>query len=190
MNGSAVGVGLTMVLPADIRIVSETAKIALPFTKRGISLEAMSSYFLPRLVGHANALQIAMTGDTYSPNAPCMAPLFAAILPQSEVLPHSLNLAKRLAKQNSVLSMAINKSLLWRTPATPEETHLLDSACIAGLSRASDVAEGVQSFLEKRPANFKGTVQELEQLGFYPWWKEHDVRGRGPTRIVRPSAKL
>lgn len=190
MNGSAVGVGLTMVLPADIRIVSESAKIALPFTKRGITLEAMSAYFLPRLIGHSNALQIAMTGDTFSPKADCIRGLFAAILPQPEVFPYALQLAKRLAAQNSVLSMALNKALLWRTPTSPESTHLIDSACIAGLSSASDATEGVRSFLEKRPAQFQGRIEELEELGFYPWWTQTDVQGRGSTKIIRRNAKL
>lgn len=83
-----------------------------------------------------------MTGDTMPPTAKCLAPLWSKVLPANEVLSDAMQLAKRLAVQNSVLSMALNKALLWRTPSTPEKTHLLDSACVAASAQASDASEG------------------------------------------------
>lgn len=172
-----------MILPADIRIVAESAKLALPFAKRGINLEAMSGYILPRLVGHAHALEICMTGDIYLPSAPCFASMFKSILPADQVFPTALTLAKRLSKENSPVSMALNKALVWRTPDSPEATHLLDSMCISATSASRDAKEGVESFLQKRPAQFPGKMDELERFGFYPWWNQVDVTGkkvRGP----------
>ena len=218
---------ITMILPADIRIASETAKLALPFVKRGITLEGMSGYILPRLVGHASgshsashllslssltcflfpspphiplpfypppqppdALELAMTGDTYLPTAKPFSPMFSSIVPQEQVLPTAISLGRRLCKQNSSVSMALNKALIWRTPTSPEATHLLDSKCIAYTSQSNDAREGVESFLQKRTPNFTGNLTSLDQSGFYPWWDQVDVTGmkvRGPKP---PSSKL
>ncbi|UZJ56349.1 hypothetical protein CBS101457_005669 [Exobasidium rhododendri] len=179
VNGNAVGIGITMVLPADIRIVSESAKLAMPFVKRGITLEAMSGYILPRLVGHSNALEISMTGDVYLPSSKCFSPMFREIVPSEEVFPLALKLAKRLAKENSSVSMALNKALVWRAPSEggPEATHLIDSMCIRATSAGKDAKEGVESFLQKRAANFTGTLKELDWFGFYPWWNQVDISG-------------
>jgi enoyl-CoA hydratase/carnithine racemase len=124
-----------------------------------------------------------MTGDTYLPTAKCWSPMFREILPADQVLPTSLKLAHRLAKENSPVSMALNKMLVWRTPDSPEATHLLDSKCIRATSASKDAKEGVESFLQKRPAKFPGKLGELDWMGFYPWWTQIDIAGkkiRGP----------
>jgi len=130
-----------MTLPCDIRIISSNAKIAFPFGKRGITTEAASSFFLPRLVGTSKALELLMTADTYKPDYPAVLPLWREIVPAEQVLPKALELAERLTKENSIVSMAITKSLVYRAPDNPEETHLLDSQAIAATS-AGDAVEG------------------------------------------------
>jgi hypothetical protein len=118
-----------------------------------------------------------MTGDTYAPTAKCFSPMFREILPAPQVLPTALALAKRLAKENSSVSMALNKSLVWRTPESPEATHLLDSMCIRATSESKDAKEGVDSFLQKRPASFTGGLKDLDRFGFFPWWNQVDIAG-------------
>ena len=81
--------------------------------------------------------------------------------------------------------MALTKSMLWRSLASPEETHLIDSQAIAWLSTAGDAREGVESFMQKRPPEFKGTVRDLDRFGAYPWWKEVDVHGKTIQRAPR-----
>jgi 1,4-dihydroxy-2-naphthoyl-CoA synthase len=128
-----------------------------------------------------------MTGDIYPPTAKCYSPMFKEILPADQVLPVSLKLARRLAKENSPVSMALNKALVWRAPDSPEATHLLDSKCIRATSASKDAKEGVESFMQKRPANFPGKLAELDWMGFYPWWTQVDVQGK---KTRGPSAKL
>lgn len=128
-----------------------------------------------------------MTGDTYLPTAKCYSPMFREILPADQVLPNAVKLAKRLAKENSPVSMALNKSLVWRAPDSPEATHLIDSMCIRATSASKDAKEGVESFLQKRPAKFPGKLAELDWFGFYPWWNQVDISGK---KQRGPSAKL
>lgn len=109
--------------------------------------------------------------------------MFSQILPSDQVLSTSLSLAKRLSNQNSSISMALNKSLIWRSPDSPEATHLLDSMCIRATSDSKDAKEGVESFLEKRSSKFSGKLAELDTFGFFPWWNQVDISGkkvRGP----------
>lgn len=162
VNGSAVGIGATMQLPCDIRIISSTAKIAFPFAKRGITTEACSAFYLPRLVGTSKALELVMTADTYKPDYPALLPLWREILPAEQVFPKSLELAKRLIKENSVVSMAIMKSLIYRAPDNPEETHLVDSQAIAATS-AGDAVEG-EFKLKQLPSNERDTSGHIEDL--------------------------
>lgn len=134
-----------------------------------------------------DALEVSLTGDTYLAADSPFAGLFNAILPAEAVLPRAVEVATKLATQNSVVSMALNKMLIWRTPASPEATHLLDSACIAATSKSADAKEGVQSFLEKRKPKFTGAVQDLDHFGFYPWWSQVDTDV--PRRKIRGDSK-
>ncbi|PWN50601.1 ClpP/crotonase [Violaceomyces palustris] len=183
INGNAVGIGLTMTLPCDFRLVSEKAKVAIPFTKRGIAMEATSSYLLPRLVGNTKALDLILSGDTRYPDDISLLPLWTRPpLPSEKVLPTAIEMATKLATENSIVSMALCKAQIWRGLKDPEETHLIESQGIYETSRV-DANEGIKSFFEKRKPRFQGTVQDLERFGFYPWWTQADVSGkisRGP----------
>ncbi len=134
MQGSAVGVGMTMTLPAAIRIAYEKGKYGFVFARRGITMEACSSFFLPRLIGHSRAMYLLTTGATYPPTSPHFGPLFQEILPDaSQVLPRALELATEVAENCSGLAQSLNHALMWRGPGSAEEAHLLDSAVIYGL---------------------------------------------------------
>ncbi|KAA8574901.1 hypothetical protein EYC84_004139 [Monilinia fructicola] len=174
INGSAVGVGITMTLPTSIRIVSSTAKIGFVFARRGIIMEACSSYFLPRLIGLSRAMHLTTTGSIYSSTSPLLSALFSEILPPEQVLPRALDLAKDIAKNTSAVSTAVMRDLMWRGPGTAEETHLLESKILLELFGKGDKKEGIQSFVEKRDPEFKDNMQESAP-SVWPWWKPVDT---------------
>ncbi|RDA86030.1 hypothetical protein CP532_4685 [Ophiocordyceps camponoti-leonardi (nom. inval.)] len=176
INGSAVGVGITMTLPANVRVVSREASVGFVFSRRGIVLEACSSFFLPRLVGTSRALHLASTGAVYPASHRLLADLFSEIVAPDQVLPTALAIADDLAANASILTMRLNKDLLYRTPASPEEAHLVESRLLHPLFRGPDFQEGVASFLQKRKPHFRATMDDAPST--YPWWTPVDVRGK------------
>jgi enoyl-CoA hydratase/carnithine racemase len=169
MNGSAVGVGVTMTLPMNIRIVSDKAKIGFVFARRGIVMEAASSFFLPRLIGLSKAMHLVTTGSVYPSTDPLFRELFSEVLPPEKVLPRALELADEIAKTTSAVSTHLMKDLMWRNPGTAEQTHLLDSKILLELFDGKDKREGIDSFLQKRPADFKGNMMD-NAPNVWPWW--------------------
>ncbi|KAI0267637.1 peroxisomal enoyl-CoA-hydratase [Gloeopeniophorella convolvens] len=177
VNGHAVGVGITgLQLPCDFRFVWAGAKLAVPFVRRGIAAEAASSYLLPRLIGHARATALLLTGGTFSPDSPLLQGLYYASLPKREdVFPAALAFAQELAANTSQTSVAWTKGLLWRGADSIEGQHILDSRGIADLTSHSDATEGVQSFMERRETKFKDVLSK-DLSDFVPWWSAPDVR--------------
>lgn len=178
INGSAVGIGITMTLPASIRIASNKAKIGFVFARRGLIMEAASSFFLPRLVGLSRAMHLTTTGSVYPATDPLLRELFSEVVDPEKVLPRALELADEIAKNTSIVSTQVMKELMWRNPGTPEEAHLLDSKLIFEMFAGPDKLEGVMSFLEKRKAEFKGTMKDNAPSAF-PWWTPIDVKAPG-----------
>jgi enoyl-CoA hydratase/carnithine racemase len=175
IQGAAVGVGITMCLPACIRVAYSKAKIGFVFARRGIIMEACSSYFLPRLIGHSRALHLTTTGSVYTADNPLFGTLFSELLPSPEAtLARALELADEVAKNTSTVSTKMMRDLMYRGPDSAEGAHLLDSRVIHGLFGSKDNNEGVQSFMEKRPANFSGQVPR-DAPGAYPWWSQVDI---------------
>ena len=156
INGPAVGVGITMTLPMDIRVVAEDAKVGFVFTRRGIVPEACSSWFLPRIVGTSKASELVLTGRVFRASEEASSGLFNYVLPADQVLPKALSLAREIADNTSATSVALSKALLSRGLAdpNPETAHLNDSRCIYWAGQQADAREGITSFLEKRPAAF------------------------------------
>jgi enoyl-CoA hydratase/carnithine racemase len=175
MNGSAVGVGVTMTLPMNIRIVSDKAKIGFVFARRGIVMEAASSYFLPRLIGLSKAMHLVTMGSVYPSTDPLFRELFSEILPPEKVLPRALELADEITKNTSAVSTHLMKDLMWRNPGTAEQTHLLDSKILLELFDGKDKKEGIDSFLQKRSAEFKGNMQH-NAPSVWPWWDPVDTK--------------
>jgi enoyl-CoA hydratase/carnithine racemase len=176
INGHAVGVGITMTLPMDMRIVAEDAKVGFVFTRRGLVPEACSTWFLPRIVGISKATELVYTGRVFRASKESHSGLFNYVLPRKNVLPKALNIAEEIAANTSAVSVSLSKALLWQGLAEkdPQSVHLVDSRCFYWMGKQRDAFEGVQSFLEKRPAKFTMRLS-TDMPDFYPWWKEPKV---------------
>ncbi|MBS0473914.1 MAG: crotonase/enoyl-CoA hydratase family protein [Proteobacteria bacterium] len=172
-NGAAVGVGVTMQLPMDIRLASDNARYGFVFARRGIVPEACSSWFLPRIVGIPQALEWCMTGRIFDAQEALRGGLVRSVHPQGELIDAARGLAREIADNTSAVSVAMTRAMLWRLPsgAHPIDAHRVDSRAIYRLSKGIDATEGVQSFLEKRPPVFPGRVS-ADMPNFYPWWGE------------------
>jgi len=156
INGPAVGVGITMMLPADIRFASQEAKFGFVFARRGIVPEACSSWFLPRVVGINRAMEWVATGRVFGPEEALEGGLVSRLLPPDDLLPAARALAAEIAENTSAVSVALSRQLMWKMLGAdhPMEAHRRDSRAIYAMGRSPDGYEGVQSFLEKRPAKF------------------------------------
>ena len=170
INGSAVGVGITMTLPATIRIACSTCKIGFVFSRRGIVMEACSSYFLPRLIGFSRALHLVTTGAVYPATDSLLRNLFSELLPTPEAtMARALALAEEIAARTSGVSTKLMRDMMWRGPDNVGGAHLLESRVLAGLSDSEDNTEGVRSFFEKRVPNLQGRIPKDAPV-VYPWW--------------------
>jgi enoyl-CoA hydratase/carnithine racemase len=176
INGSAVGVGITMTLPMDIRIAAAEAKIGFVFCRRGVVPEACSSWFLPRIVGISKAAELIYSGRVFLAAAEANSGLFNYVLPEQEVLPKAMALAEEIVENSAPVSVTLSKAMLWHGlgEPDPQSAHLIDSRCFFWAGRQKDAYEGVQSFLEKRLPQFSLKVSR-DLPDFYPWWKEPKI---------------
>ncbi|GKT64438.1 enoyl-CoA hydratase isomerase [Colletotrichum tofieldiae] len=177
INGSAVGVGITMTLPASIRVVSKTAKVGFVFGRRGFSMEACSSFYLPRLVGVGAALHLVTTGAVYPADSPLLRNLFSEIVEPEQVLPRALAIAEDVAANVSTVAIKVMRDMVLRSPQSPEEAHLLESKIFFDLFSGKDSKEGMESFMQKRAPQFEGTMGK-DAPSAYPWWGEKDVKAK------------
>lgn len=173
VNGPAVGVGVTMTLPMDVRLASDTARFGFVFTRRGIVPEAASSWFLPRVVGISRAAEWVCTGRVFPAAEALQGGLLRSVHPPDELLPAAYALAREMADGTAPVSVALSRQMLWRMlgASDPMEAHRVDSRAIASRGASEDAKEGVLSFLEKRPAAFPLRVSD-GMPDFYPWWEE------------------
>ena len=173
VNGPAVGIGATMLLPMDVRLCSSAARFGFVFTRRGITPEACSSWFLPRVVGIAQALEWTMTGRVFDAAEAERGRLVSRVLPPDELLPAARALAREIADHAAPVSVALTRQMMWRMlgAAHPMEAHRIDSRAIFTRGASADAHEGVTAFLEKRPARFTDRVTEA-MPPFFPWWQD------------------
>jgi len=176
-NGAAVGVGATMTLPMDIRLASTKARFGFVFARRGITMEACSSWFLPRLVGVQQAAEWVFTGRVFDAEEALRGGLIRSIHEPDELLPAARKLAREIADNTSPMSTVLNRQMLWRMLGAdhPMEAHIVDSRAIAFMGESPDAKEGVQSFLEKRAPKFKLSPSQ-DKPEFYPWWNDRPFR--------------
>ena len=171
INGPAVGVGVTMTLPMDIRLAADDAKIGFVFAKRGLVPEAASSYFLTRAVGISRAMEWVATGRVFLAPEALAAGLVRSIHPKDELVGVARALGREIAENTAPVSVALSRQMLWRMLGAdpPMEAHKIDSRAIDTRGASEDVREGVLSFLEKRPASYPMKVSE-GMPDWYPWW--------------------
>ena len=162
INGPAVGVGITMTLPMDIRLAAQGAKIGFVFTRRGIVPEACSSWFLPRIVGISQAMEWAASGRVFGAEEALRGGLVRSVHPADDLLPAAHALAREIADSTAPVSVALTRRLLWDMLGEdhPMQAHRADSRAMFSRGQSDDVREGVTSFLEKRPARFSDRVSD------------------------------
>jgi enoyl-CoA hydratase/carnithine racemase len=173
INGPAVGIGVTMQLPMDIRLASENAKFGFVFARRGIVPEACSSYFLPRVVGISQALEWTYSGRVFGAEEALKGGLVRSIHKPDDLLPAARELAREIVDNTAPVSVSLTRQMLWRMLGAdhPMEAHKIDSRAIYARGASADAKEGVMSFLEKRAANYPCQVSK-DMPSFFPWWDE------------------
>ncbi|HYD07318.1 MAG TPA: enoyl-CoA hydratase-related protein, partial [Reyranella sp.] len=171
INGAAVGVGITMCLPMDIRMMSTAGKIGFVFNKRGMAMEAGSSWFLPRLVGMQQAQEWVMAAELFGAEEALKGGLVRSIHAPEDLVPAAQALARKFANSgSSAVAAAVNRRLMWSMMGAqdPLDAVTLDVACVGYLAAGADAQEGIKSFFEKRPPAFP-LKPSKDMPPFGPW---------------------
>ncbi|MBI1847169.1 MAG: crotonase/enoyl-CoA hydratase family protein [Candidatus Rokubacteria bacterium] len=171
INGPAVGFGVTLTLPMDVRLASTAARLGFVFARRGVVPEAASTWFLPRLVGISQAAEWVYTGRVFSAEEALAGRLVSRVVAPEALLPTARELAREIADNTSAVSVALARQMMWKLLGAehPMAGHRLDSQGMFWTGRSADAREGVTSFLEKRPPRFTGRPS-TDMPPFYPWW--------------------
>jgi enoyl-CoA hydratase/carnithine racemase len=162
INGPAVGVGATMTLPMDVRLAADDARIGFVFARRGIVPEACSSWFLPRAVGISRAMEWVATGRVFSAQEALAGGLVRSLHPKDELLDAARAIAQEITENAAPVSVALARRMMWLMLGAehPMLAHRADSRGMFLRGQSADAAEGVTSFLEKRPARFPDRITD------------------------------
>ena len=175
INGAAVGVGVTMTLPMDIRIASTAARFGFVFARRGIVPEAASSWFLPRVVGISQALEWSYSGRVFDADEALAGGLVRSLHAPDDLIPAARAIAADIAEHSAPVSVSLTRQMMWRMLGAPHPmyAHRADSRAILERGRSADAREGVESFLDKRAAAFPDRVSDgLPDV--FPGWEDPD----------------
>ncbi len=177
INGPAVGIGVTMTLPMDIRIASSAARFGFVFARRGIVPEACSSWFLPKVVGISRAAEWLYTGRVFGADEALAGGLVSRVVAPDQLMASAMALAREIADNTSAVSVALSRQMLWRMAGAdhPMEAHKVDSRGIFAMGASPDVVEGIAAFKEKRAPRF-GMKVSTDMPPFYPWWEERPFK--------------
>ncbi|HEX6860800.1 MAG TPA: crotonase/enoyl-CoA hydratase family protein [Caulobacteraceae bacterium] len=177
VNGAAVGIGVTMQLPMDIRLASTSARFGFVFARRGITPEAASSWFLPRVVGMQTALEWCYTGRVFPAQEALDRGLIRSLHAPEDLMPAARALAREIADNVAPVSVALTRQMLWRGAGFdhPMEAHKADSRAIMARGASADAREGVTSFLEKRAPSYPNKVS-ADLPDIWPEWKTREFR--------------
>jgi enoyl-CoA hydratase/carnithine racemase len=195
INGPAVGIGITMTLPMDVRLAVPGCKLAFPFVRRGIVPDACASWFLPRIVGLGTALDWACSGRTFLAEEALEAGLISKIHPADTIVAEARRLARDIVENAAAVAVATTRQMFLRMAgaAHPLEAFDIESPAIFELGRSPDAREGVRAFLDKRRPNFTLKVS-TDMPSPVPWWPDEeainrDVGGSADPFDVRRSGK-
>jgi enoyl-CoA hydratase/carnithine racemase len=170
VNGAAVGFGASMLLPMDFRVIADTARIGFVFNSRGIVPDGASSWFLPRLVGPATALDWVMTGRLVGADEALSSGFAKSVHTQDELLPAAYEIAEQVIRGSAPVSAAIARRLLWHSmgDTSPMAAHRIESQAIAWSGSQEDAKEGVVAFQERRAPEWHLRVpRDLPE--WFPW---------------------
>lgn len=169
INGAAVGIGATMTLAMDARLMSTKARFGLVFGKLGIVPEAASTWFLPQIVGVPTALDLVYRAEILDADAARGAGLTRGVFEPDSLVAEARALADAWTRGRSPVSVALMRQMLYRNAAAPHpvEAHRIDSLAMFYTS-IGDGAEGVRAFLEKRDPRFSAKASQMPP--FYPEW--------------------
>jgi enoyl-CoA hydratase/carnithine racemase len=171
VNGAAVGIGSTMLLPMDFRFASEKARFGFVFGRLGITMEACSTWFLPRIVGLEQTMEWVYRADIFDAAEALAKGLVRAVVPPEALLDEAKAFARSLVKDRSPVSIALMRQMLRQAPASPRAAHEVESLAMFYTS-IGDGREGVRAFNEKRPARF--TARASQMPPFFPWDRDRD----------------
>ena len=172
-NGPAVGIGASMQLAADIRLASDQARFGFVFNNRGIVPDACSSWFLPKIVGISRALELTYSGRIIDAQEALQLNLVSSIHDSENLLSNAVDITKKMVQNSAPVSISLTRQMLWRSleSSGPYDAHVIESKAIDSRGASEDAKEGVSSFLDKRPAEFKNKVSS-DMPEFFPWWKD------------------
>ena len=161
INGHAVGIGLTLALQCDMRIVARDAKLSFPFVRLGIVPELGSTSILPSIAGMSNALDLMLSGRRFSGEDAVHYGLASEAVDASEVLEKAREWAIDVARNAAPVAVAVTKRLIWEgVDSTPAEASTKERELLSWLGKQPDAAEGVKSFLERREPEWKLRVSK------------------------------
>lgn len=171
INGPAVGIGATMTLAMDRRIMADTARIGLVFGRLGIVPEAASTWFLSRLVGPSAALDLAYRADILRAADAQAAGLVDDVTDPAALLGRARSVADAWTRGRSPVATALTRHMVRRNAALPHpaDAHRIDSLAMFWTS-VGDGKEGVAAFLDKREPGFTGRASVMPE--FYREWIE------------------
>ncbi|RPJ64124.1 MAG: enoyl-CoA hydratase [Dehalococcoidia bacterium] len=171
INGAAVGFGITMTLPMDIRLASKNARMGFVFTQRGILFDGCASWFLPRIVGLDIAAEWVYSGRIFNAQEAYDKHLVTELLNPDDLMPRARQIARQLVENSSSISIALCRQLMWKMLGAdhPLQANLLESKYLNWAFGMPDAREGIMAFLEKRPPKFPMRVS-TDMPGSYPWW--------------------
>ena len=177
INGAAVGIGITMTLPMDIRIASKNARMGFVFTRRGILFDGCASWFLPRAVGISTAAEWVYSGKIFRAQEAYDRRLISEILEPEELMPRARQIAAEIVQNTSSISVALCRQLMWKMLGAdhPIEANIIESKSLNWMFGMPDAREGIVSFLEKRPPNFPMKIGS-DMPAFYPWWQPREFK--------------
>jgi enoyl-CoA hydratase/carnithine racemase len=165
INGPAVGIGATMTCAMDVRMASEDARIGFVFGRIGITPEAASTWFLPRIVGISRALEWVYSADILTAEEAKDGGFVRSVHPADELLGAAHALARKFTAHRSPVGTALARQMMYRNSAAahPLEAHRVDSLAMFWTS-VGDGKEGVAAFREKREPEFTGRASELPEI--------------------------
>ena len=171
VNGHAIGLGMTIAMQCDIRIMATGAKYGIVHVRRGVIPDAQSHWTVPRAVGYAHAAELMLTGRHFTAEEAVAMGMASRALPPGEVLPAAIEMARDIAVNTAPVSVAISKRLLWSVASLdPVETEWLETLMHHHVMGREDAREGVVAFLERRDPKWSMSVS-----ADWPEWPEPEL---------------